>query len=109
MFTEEDTWRVIQSLGLGAESKNEIQTRLDFIEQQSPLLVDHIKSLLTDIECADCQEKVASTEEAGLIKVDVLTYSEHRPCIIKRYRNELRHKLAVLMGYQTAASYSFPF
>ena len=56
--------------------------------------------LLTELESVRTTAGVASNADAGVTKIDVLEWAESKPLTIKRYKNELRIRLARLIGWE---------
>lgn len=108
-FTKNHTWQIIRALKLSQSLEPEIQECLDNTQQRSELLVEQSLAVLSQIEQALQSKQTASTEEAGVTKIDVLEYSQSRTVIIRQQIEDLRKDLANLIGYSKTQTTPFFF
>ena len=107
-FTKDQTWRIIKALKLPQSSEIDVQQCLDSTQQRSELLVEQCLDILSQIEQAFLAKQTASTEEAGITKLDIVEYSQNRTIVIRQQIKDLRKDLANLIGYSKHQS-STPF
>ena len=108
-FTKDHTWRIIRALKLSQSLEPEIQECLDNTQQRSELLVEQSLAVLSQIEQAFQSKQIASTEEAGITRLDVVEYSECRTTVIRQQIEDLRKDLANLIGYSKTQTTPFFF
>ncbi len=108
-FIKNHTWQIIRALKLPQASESEIQECLDKTQQQSEFLVEQSLEVLRQIEQALQSKQTVSTEEAGIVKVDILEYSKDRTIVIRQQIEDLRKDLANLIGYSKPQNTPFFF
>lgn len=60
-----------------------------------------VMDLVTQLETARETMTQTNIDDAGLIRADVLEWSENREEKLVSYKNSLRHRLARLVGYES--------
>lgn len=87
---------ILQHLGEDVSKLPEIRDRCLAIESTSEALVVVIERLLEELEAMRLERDDAAS---GLVRADVLEWSDHRSCGLRRQYDTKRYELAKLIGY----------
>ena len=104
-FNNDDLWSVIIHLDLSQEDEQSVQRCFDVTEQRSERLVLKCQEIINQINELEAEKTRISTEEAGILKVDVVEFSSHRSCEVQDRIDELKDKLAKLLGFERTKVY----
>jgi hypothetical protein len=104
-FNNDDLWSVIIHLDLSQEDEKAVQGCFDTTEKRSERLVLKCQEIINQINELEVEKTRISTEEAGILKVDVVEFSAHRTCEMQSRIDELKQKLAQLLGFERTKVY----
>ena len=99
-FTKDDFWNIADHLEAESEDEGVLDECLKKTEEKSERLVLRCQKLLSDLDEIEAEITRISSTEAGLIKAGEVEFSEHRCCMVKARRCELREDLSRLIGYK---------
>lgn len=98
-FTSEQKWQIVTELELTEDKFSEIEKCLEKTEQRSEYLVRQVLDLLEQLKESSLRLHEISVREAGVTKVDVIEFNSDRGCQLRKYRDDLKGKLARAIGY----------
>ncbi len=87
---------ILQHLGEDVSKLPDIRNRCLAVESTSEALVILVERLLSELENIRLERDEAAS---GLVKADVLEWSDHRSCGLRRQYDAKRYELAKLIGY----------
>lgn len=100
-FSPEQKMRIAIELDICGDEEqiSRLEGCLRQIEQKSEILVREVLRLLDKLNESSERLHEISVKESGLVKVDVIEFSPYRICELKKYRDDLKAKLAHIIGY----------
>lgn len=98
-FTAEQKWQIVTELELTEDKFSQVEECLKKTEQRSEYLVRQVLDLLSQLKESSQRLHEISVKEAGVTKVDVVEFNADRTCQLRKYRDDLKAKLARAIGY----------
>lgn len=95
MLTPSEKANIYRFLTIPLEKQKEIGEDLDKINSEASLEV--IRGIIQELTEIKQEKKEAAS---GLIKADVLEWSERRNCTLKSHYKKLQYELSIMIGYK---------
>ncbi|QSJ14591.1 hypothetical protein JYQ62_22085 [Nostoc sp. UHCC 0702] len=70
------------------------------VEEDQTAYKQQVMGLVAELEQIRETAKTANNDDAGLIRADVLEWSESKPANIKKHKDNLRQRLAKLINWE---------